>query len=171
MRTGILQSAVAAAVALLAFGGTAGAAPASAPVRAERLSEAQDPLDQRSVTAFLRDLFGVPPVVVRPGFTMFRIDDTTDSRDPHHVLVTVTQGPGELALRFSIHDNHCVDWVREFMEGPFFTPAESEALYALLPQDLGERVAVVGRFQALARCEPAPGGRRLTLRFLSPTIR
>lgn len=62
-------------------------------------------------------------------------------------LIIVENSDEDVQVTFYLTDAHEMNWITEFLDAPFFAPAETQALYALLNAGQEGRKEKIGRFR------------------------
>jgi hypothetical protein len=108
------------------------------------------PFSIQDFASFLSETFHMQPVESEPDCVKFiYAERQNDGRDVEIMRIMIQSRETHLQVAFSFKEFNVMHYVAEFMEGPFFTRAESEQLYALLYAPAGQRSwKQVGRFQA-----------------------
>jgi hypothetical protein len=108
------------------------------------------PFSIQDFASFLSENFHMQPIESEPDCVKFiYAERQSDGRDLEIMRVMIRSREAHLQVAFSFKEFNVMHYVAEFMEGPFFTRAESEQLYALLYAPAGQHSwQQVGRFQA-----------------------
>lgn len=65
----------------------------------------------------------------------------------NYCLIVVENSDEDVQVTFYLTDAHEMNWVTEFLDAPFFTPAETQALFALMNRTRDTRNRRIGRFR------------------------
>ncbi|HEY3663017.1 MAG TPA: hypothetical protein VGL24_07680 [Chthoniobacterales bacterium] len=129
------------AISLLLAGAASGAAPL--------------PLTFRNVRTFFSDTLRIRPTEVQKKCAIFYEGEWINPKDYNYCVIIVENSDEDLQVTFYLTDDREMNWVNEFLDGPFFTPAETENLFRLLHRKQHARSERVGRFRVeLSHWEP-----------------
>jgi hypothetical protein len=109
------------------------------------------PFSIQDFAAFLGETFHMLPIESEPDCIKFIYAERQgDGRDLEIMRIMLRSREAHLQVAFSFKEFNVMHYVAEFMEGPFFTRAESEQLYELLyaPPVGQPSWKQVGRFRA-----------------------
>ena len=108
------------------------------------------PFSLQDFASFLSLTFHMQPIESEPDSVKFiYAERQSDGRDVEIMRIMIRSREAHLQVAFSFKEFNVMNYVAEFMEGPFFTRAESEQLYELLYNPAGQASwKQVGRFQA-----------------------
>jgi hypothetical protein len=137
--------------AVVAF---AGSAIAAEPAKRKPESTITKPLTYANVVAFFKEA-RLRPTDVQKRCTVFFEGEWKGANSYNYCLVIVENSDEDVQVTFYLTDAHEMNWVTEFVEGPFFTRSETQRLFALMNagRDAGKKQ--VGRFRVdFHRWEP-----------------
>lgn len=115
--------------------------PTSGPVAP--MDAATLPFSFEQVLAYFTEAFAQAPQKVRDRQYVFIDRDNADES----VVLTVSGFENSLGVVLLATGDYGVNYVREFFEAPFFSPAESEQMYELLGRGVGVHSARIGRMR------------------------
>ena len=140
------------ALTTLALIACASAAP---PPEARSTAAGPTPLTFANVRHFFSDTLHIRPTEVQKRCVIFYEGEFTNSNTYDYCVIIVENSDDDLQVTFYITDDREMNWVNEFLEGSFFTCAETENLYRLLHREKHAREEKVGRFRVdVSRWEP-----------------
>jgi hypothetical protein len=115
----------------------------------ERKAEATklQPFTFENVRSFFQDILRVRPTKVQKRCVIFYEGEFKNANTYDYCVIIVENSDEDLQVTFYITDDKEMNWVNEFIEGPFFTRAESEKVYGLLHREKHARGTTVGRFR------------------------
>jgi hypothetical protein len=114
------------------------------------LSKRKLPFSLQDFVLFASENFNVQPIESGSDYARFIYSERArDGEDVEIMRIMIRAREAYLQVAFSFREFNVMHYVAEFMEGPFFTRAESEQLYALLYEPSARHTwKPVGRFQA-----------------------
>jgi hypothetical protein len=112
------------------------------------------PLEYANVVAFLKETH-LKATEVQKRCTVFFEGEWKNAEVYSYCLIIVENSDRDLQLTFYLTDAHEMNWVTEFLDGPFFTSAEKERLFGLMNSGKEVRHEALGRFRVdFARWQP-----------------
>jgi len=113
------------------------------------------PLTFGNVRHFFADTLHIRPTEVQKRCVIFYEGEWISPNVYNYCVIIVENSDEDLQVTFYIPNDREMNWVNEFLEGEFFTRAESENLYRLLNRGKHARGEKVGRFRVdLSHWEP-----------------
>jgi hypothetical protein len=128
-----------AAVVSLFVAANAGAVPAE--------SKKLEPLTFKNVSAFFSETLKIRPTEIQKRCVIFYAGEWRNSNDYNYCVIIVENSDADVQVTFYLTDDREMNWVNEFLDGPFFTKSETETLFGLLYQGRTARAERVGRFR------------------------
>ena len=104
------------------------------------------PLEYANVVAFLKKAH-LKATEVQPRCTVFFEGEWKSAAIYDYCLIIVENSDRDVQVTFYLTDANEMNWVTEFIDGPFFTPAEKERLFGLLNSGKEVHHQAVGRFR------------------------
>jgi len=125
----------------------AGQIKAAPPARWKGQSNEAKPLTFQNVRSFFSDTLRIRPKEVQKRCALFYKGEWKDANTYHYCVIVVENSDEDLQVTFYITDDREMNWVNEFLEGPFFNRNESERLYGLVHRERHARNEKVGRYR------------------------
>ncbi len=110
-------------------------------------SSEQRPLTFSNVRAFFSDTLRIRPTEVQKRCVIFYEGEWVNTQTYNYCVIIVENSDEDLQVTFYITDDREMNWVNEFIDGPFFTRSETESLFRLLYREKHARGERVGRFR------------------------
>jgi hypothetical protein len=115
-------------------------------VKGAAQSAAKQPLTYANVVSFFKSAkFRATEVQKR--CTIFFEGEWKSARVYDYCVVMVENSDQDIQVTFYLTDAHEMNWVTEFLDGPFFATDETQKLFGLINSDQGVRGKQVGRFR------------------------
>jgi hypothetical protein len=106
-----------------------------------------EPLTFRNVQSFFSDTLHIRPTEVQKRCVLLYEGEWKSTKEYNYCLIIVENSDEDLQVTFYLTDDAEMNWVNEFLDGPFFTKRETEGLFGLLHREHPTRDARVGRFR------------------------
>ena len=104
------------------------------------------PLTYANVVAHFKSA-GLRTTEVQKRCTVF-FEGEWKSRDMYdYGLLIIENSDEDTQVTFYLTDAHEMNWITEFLDAPFFTPAETQALFSLMNRGRDVQSEKIGRFQ------------------------
>jgi hypothetical protein len=104
------------------------------------------PLTYANVVAYFKSAHLRPTEVQKRCTVLFEGEwQTTDIYN--YCLIIVEKSDEDLQVTFYLTDAHEMNWVTEFLDGPFFRPEETQKLFELMNGGREVRDRKIGRFR------------------------
>ena len=117
------------------------------------------PLTFENVRKFFSDTLHVRPKEVQKRCALFYEGEWKDANTYNYCVIIVENSDEDLQVTFYITDDREMNWVNEFIEGPFFERSESENLFGLMQNKQPVRARKVGRYRVdVSHWEPRHAG-------------
>ena len=127
---------------------------AAKPARHKPEGAILQPLTYTNVVAFFKEA-QFRPVEVQKRCTVFFEGEWKEANNYNYCLIIVENSDEDLQVTFYLTDAHEMNWVTEFVDAPFFAPAETQRLFGFISSGHDARGQKVGRFRvAFHRWEP-----------------
>ncbi|HYJ03755.1 MAG TPA: hypothetical protein VEX43_01375 [Chthoniobacterales bacterium] len=123
---------------------------------AKRRSDAAPPkpLTYANVVSFFKEA-RFRPIQVQKRCTVFFEGEFKNANVYNYCLIVVENSDEDIQVTFYLTDAHEMNWVTEFLDAPFFAPAETKRLFGLMNSRRDVRGEKVGRFRVdFHRWEP-----------------
>lgn len=138
-------------IALAAFA-LAGSAVAAEPAKKKAAITKPDtattkPLTFENVRRFFSDTLRIRPKEVQKRCALFYEGEWKDANTYHYCVIIVENSDEDLQVTFYITDDREMNWVNEFLDGPFFNRKETEQLFGLLHAKTHVRGQKIGRYR------------------------
>lgn len=138
-------------IAVVAF---VGRAVAAEPVSRKPENTTTKPLTYANVVSFFKEA-RLRPTEVQKRCTVFFEGEWKGANSYNYCLVIVENSDEDVQVTFYLTDAHEMNWVTEFVDGPFFTRNETQRLFDLINSRLDTGRKQVGRFRVeFHRWEP-----------------
>lgn len=124
----------------------AGDLTAAAPAKAREQSTRVTPLTYVNVVAYFKSTH-LRPTEVQKRCTVFYEGEWQAADSYNYCLIIVEKSDEDLQVTFYLTDAHEMNWVTEFLDGPFFRPQETQELFGLLNSAHDVRGRNIGRFR------------------------
>jgi len=127
---------------------------AAEPLKRKADSASPKPLTYANVVAFFKEA-RLRPTEVQKRCTVFFEGEFRKADIYNYCLIIVENSDEDLQVTFYLTDAHEMNWVTEFIDAPFFAPAETQSLFGLISSGHDVRREKVGRFRVdFHRWEP-----------------
>lgn len=124
----------------------AGSAPAAERVPHKADSATISPLTYSGLVSFFKEA-RLRPTEVQKRCTIFFEGEFKSANVYNYCLIIVENSDEDIQVTFYLTDAHEMNWVTEFLDGPFFAPAETKKLFGLMNSRRDVRGEKVGRFR------------------------
>jgi len=104
------------------------------------------PLTYSNVIAFFKHT-GLRPAEVQKRCTVFFEGEYKNANIYNYCLIIVENSDEDVQVTFYLTDAHEMNWVTEFLDAPFFAPAETQRLFGLINSTHEARSQKTGRFR------------------------
>jgi hypothetical protein len=104
------------------------------------------PLTYANVVAYFKEA-RLHPTEVQKRCTVFFEGEFKNKDVYDYCLIIVENSDEDIQVTFYLTDAHEMNWVTEFLDSPFFTPAETQGLFGLMNSGDEARARKVGRFR------------------------
>ena len=104
------------------------------------------PLTYGNVVLFFKEA-QLRPTEVQKRCTVFFEGKWTNPNDYNYCLIIVENSDEDIQVTFYLTDAHEMNWVTEFLDAPFFSRPETQALFGLVNSDRDVLRQKVGRFR------------------------
>lgn len=121
-----------------------GTAIAAEPARQKAIGA--KPLTYKNVVSFFKDA-RLRPTEVQRRCTVFFEGEWKDTNNYNYCLIIVENSDEDVQVTFYLTDAHEMIWVTEFLDSPFFAPAESKELFGLINSRHDVQRGTVGRYR------------------------
>jgi hypothetical protein len=119
---------------------------AADPAKSARRSPATQPLTYANVVSFFKESH-LRATEVQKRCTVFFEGEWNNANTYNYCLIIVENSDEDIQFTFYLTDAHEMNWVTEFLDGPFFAPDETEKLFGLINANREVRGKQVGRFR------------------------
>jgi hypothetical protein len=127
---------------------------AAKPAKRQSESAITKPLTYTNVVSFFKEAH-FRPTEVQKRCTVFFEGEWKDANSYNYCLIIVENSDEDVQVTFYLTDAHEMNWVTEFVDAPFFAPAETQKLFGLINSGHDARREKVGRFHVdFHRWEP-----------------
>jgi hypothetical protein len=117
-------------------------------------SPPKQPLTYTNVVSFFKSA-QFRPTEVQKRCTIFFEGEWKNANIYDYCVIMVENSDEDIQVTFYLTDAHEMNWVTEFLDGPFFTRDETEKLFGIVNSDRTVRGEKVGRFRVdFHRWEP-----------------
>jgi hypothetical protein len=129
-------------VALVSIGSRAAAQDpkTKSPIAAEK------PLTYANVVSSFKSA-GLRTTEVQKRCTIFFEGEWTNANIYNYCVIMVENDDEDIQVTFYLTDAHEMNWVTEFIDSPFFTADEKQALFTRLNRNKNTRAEKIGRFK------------------------
>jgi hypothetical protein len=129
-------------VALVSIGSSAAAQDpkTKSPIAAEK------PLTYANVVSSFKSA-GLRTTEVQKRCTIFFEGEWTNANIYNYCVIMVENDDEDIQVTFYLTDAHEMNWVTEFIDSPFFTADEKQALFTRLNRNKNTRAEKIGRFK------------------------
>lgn len=124
----------------------AGSAMAAKPTGREPNPAEMKPLTYANVVSYFKKA-GLRPTEVQKRCTVLFEGEWKNADIYDYCLIIVEQSDKDVQVTFYLTDAHEMNWITEFVDGPFFASAEIQKLFGLMNSNHDVRGAKVGRFR------------------------
>ena len=124
----------------------AGSAVAAEPLKRKVDRSVTKPLTYGNIISYFKET-GLPTTEVQKRCTIFFEGEWRDAKVYSYCLIVVENSDEDLQVTFYLTDAHEMIWVDEFLQGPFFSRAETQKLFELSQSRREARQAAVGRYR------------------------
>jgi len=133
----------------------AGSAVAAEPVKRKADAAGVKQLTFENVHKFFSDTLKVRPKEVKKRCALFYEGEWKDGNTYRYSVIIVENSDEDIQITFYFTDDYEMNWVNEFLDGPFFNQKETEELFGLLHGKQHVRAQRVGRYRVdLSHWEP-----------------
>jgi hypothetical protein len=119
---------------------------AAQPVKANPETTAPQPFTYSSVVSFFKSAH-FRATEVQKRCTIFFEGEWNNANVYNYCLIIVENSDEDVQVTFYLTDAHEMNWLTEFLDAPFFAPAETQKLFGILNGGHEVRDASVGRFR------------------------
>ena len=119
---------------------------AAGPKKNAARSAPKQPLTYANVVALFKSA-QLRPTEVQKRCTIFFEGEWKSASIYDYCVIMVENADEDIQITFYLTDAHEMNWVTEFLDGPFFTRDETEKLFGLVNSDQEVRRKKVGRFR------------------------
>lgn len=105
------------------------------------------PLTFDNVRKFFSSTLKVRPKEVQKRCALFYEGEWKDANTYRYSVIIVENSDEDIQVTFYFTDDYEMNWVNEFVDGPFFNRKETEQLFDLLHRKRHARGEKVGRFR------------------------
>lgn len=119
---------------------------AAAPTKPKPQAAAEKPFNYANAVAFFKSAH-LRATEVQKRCTVFFEGEWKEANIYNYCLIIVENSDEDIQITFYLTDAHEMNWITEFIDSPFFTGREKQALFTLLNRDRGVRAEKVGRFK------------------------
>lgn len=124
------------------------------PAKRKSDAAAPKPLTYANVVSFFKEA-RFRPIQVQKRCTVFFEGEFKNANVYNYCLIVVENSDEDIQVTFYLTDAHEMNWVTEFLDAPFFAPAETKRLFGLMNSRRDVRGEKVGRFRVdFHRWEP-----------------
>jgi hypothetical protein len=109
-------------------------------------SPVKQPLTYPNVVSFFKSA-QLRPTEVQKRCTIFFEGEWKNANIYNYCVIMVENSDQDIQITFYLTDAHEMNWVTEFLDGPFFVREETERLFGLVNADRNVRGERVGRFR------------------------
>ncbi len=109
-------------------------------------STTKQPLTYASVVSFFKSA-QFRPTEVQKRCTIFFEGEWRNANIYDYCVIMVENSDEDIQVTFYLTDAHEMNWVTEFLDGPFFEHNETEQLFSLMNSNQQVRGKKVGRFR------------------------
>ncbi len=117
----------------------------AAPPAQTRQRAGVQPLTYANVVAYFKEA-RLHPTEVQKRCTVFFEGEFKNKDVYDYCLIIVENSDEDIQVTFYLTDAHEMNWITEFLDSPFFAPAETQGLFGLLNSGHQVRAQKVGRF-------------------------
>ena len=107
---------------------------------------ATKPLTYANVISFFRETH-LRPTEVQKRCTVFFEGEWTNANVYNYCLIVVENSDEDIQVTFYLTDAHELNWLTEFLDAPFFSPAETRRLFGLVNSERDVVRKKIGRFR------------------------
>jgi hypothetical protein len=104
-------------------------------------------LSFKNVSKFFADTLHRRPTEVQKRCVIYYEGEWKDANTYNYCVILVENSDKDIQVTFYITDDREMNWVNEFIDGPFFDRNETEQLFGLLHGEHNARAKKVGRFR------------------------
>lgn len=141
------------ALTLFCAAALAGPAIAAEPVKKTNTSTTK-PLTYANAVSFFKEA-KLRPIQVQKRCTVFFEGEFKNANAYSYCLIVVENSDEDVQVTFYLTDAHEMNWVTEFLDAPFFGPAETKKLFDLMNSHRDVRGEKAGRYRVdFHRWEP-----------------
>lgn len=115
--------------------------------RSKLASATEKSLTFENVRSFFSETLRKRPVEAQKRCAIFYEGEWKDANTYRYSVIIVENSDGDIQVTFYFTDDYEMNWVNEFLDGPFFTRGETEKLFGLLHRERHARAQRVGRFR------------------------
>lgn len=124
-----------------------GSITAATPAKQKEQSTSVKPLTYENVVAYFKEA-RLRPTEVQPRCTVLFEGEWRTKDIYNYCLIIVEKSDEDLQITFYLTDAHEMNWVTEFLDGPFFRPDETQKLFGMMNANRDIRGQNIGRFRA-----------------------
>ena len=119
-----------------------------------RVAANRQPFTYRNVAAFFKEA-GFRATEVQKRCSVFFEGEWKSANVYNYCLIIVENSDEDVQVTFYLTDAHEMNWVTEFLDGPFFNRGETEGLFGLMNSGREARGKKIGRYRVdFHRWEP-----------------
>jgi hypothetical protein len=107
---------------------------------------AKQPLTYSNVVSFFKSAH-LHPTEVQKRCTIFFEGEWTSANIYNYCVIMVENSDQDIQITFYLTDAHEMNWLTEFIDGPFFARGETEKLFGFVNSDHDVHGKNVGRFR------------------------
>lgn len=115
--------------------------------RSKPASATEKSLTFENVRSFFSETLRKRPVEAQKRCALFYEGEWKDANTYRYSVIIVENSDEDIQVTFYFTDDYEMNWVNEFLDGPFFTRGETEKLFGLLHRERHARAQRVGRFR------------------------
>ena len=115
------------------------------PLKRQADRSVSKPLTYGNVVSYFKET-GLPTTEVQKRCTIFFEGEWRSASVYSYCLIVVENSDEDVQVTFYLTDAHEMIWVNEFLEGPFFSSAETQKLFELSQSRREVRRTKVGRY-------------------------
>jgi hypothetical protein len=114
--------------------------------KAKSKAGAEKPLTYANVTSFFKSA-RLRATEIQKRCTIFFEGEWTNANIYNYCVIMVESDDEDIQVTFYLTDAHEMNWITEFIDSPFFTGQEKQALFGLLNRERGASAEKIGRFK------------------------
>jgi hypothetical protein len=124
----------------------AGSVFAAGPAKPKPQTAGKEPFTYSNVVSFFKSAH-LHPTEVQKRCTIFFEGEWKEANIYNYCVIMVENSDEDIQVTFYLTDAHEMNWVTEFVDGPFFARDETEKLFGLINSGDETRGKNVGRFR------------------------